>query len=417
MKNILFLIILQLSCFGIINAQDVTKKSYEIAIDYLNCKSVELSLEGDTENLKIFQSNCNCDNKDSYDYSKITKSINNENNKTLELSKEIDNLKKEDNSKKRIPDLLIYLTKDIFSTKEKLIKFKEKHKDKFVSYINDLKNKLKDLLKDNSRETNTEVINNQAYNSNSNIIQDIEIRIQKLEERQENIGFLGTMGDYLILICLILLLTIFYSKSYNKIIQGVSKSKRIKELITDSIENNLKSAATNFTNPTRNEVSKDEIRDINTRIRDLEASIQNLSSKLSAVNQPPNIGQSGTGITSNSGGDIIIKDTEQNFFYLSTPNTDGSFNESSASPNFKEGASIYRFTKLNANKAIFQIDDRESSIRLALQFPDKSIDPVCDATNAFNPKAIKIKTDQPGEVELQNGKWRVTKKSKIRYDG
>jgi hypothetical protein len=197
-------------------------------------------------------------------------------------------------------------------------------------------------------------------------------------------------------------------KNYDSLINRIIESRRMNEHFA---------AKNNFSIPTRNEVSKDEIRDINNRIRDLEASIQNLTNKLSVGNQPPSIGQSGSGNINISGGNTIIKDTEQNYFYLSTPNTDGSFNESSASPNFKEGASIYRFTKLNANKAIFQIDDRESSIRLALQFPDKSIDPVCDATNAFNPKAIKIKTDQPGEVELQNGKWRVTKKSKIRYDG
>lgn len=414
MKNILILIILQLSCFGLINAQSVTEESYQKAIDYLNCKSVELSLESDTANLKIFKSKCNCDEIDLHDYSKITESINRKNDRTLDLSKEIDNLKKEYNSQKNKPDLIKYLTQNIFSTNTLLKNFKNKHSENFVLYIGDLKNKLNDILKDNN--LTAQDIDSQVYN-NSTLPQDIEIRIQKLEEGQENIGFLGTMGDYLILICIILLLIIFYTKSYNKIIQGVIKSKRIKELIIDSIENNIKSAATSFSIPTRNEVSKDEIRDINNRIRDLEASIQNLTNKLSEGNQPPSIGQSGSGNINISGGNTIIKDTEQNYFYLSTPNTDGSFNESSASPNFKEGASIYRFTKLNPNKAIFQIDDRESSIRLALQFPDKSIDPVCDATNAFNPKAIKIKTDQPGEVELQNGKWRVTKKSKIRYDG
>ena len=413
MKNILILIILQLSCFGIINAQFVTEESYQKAIDYLNCKSVELSLESDNVRLKKFKDNCNCDDFNSIDKNKILNNIPKDLSITKELSKEFDNLKKEYSSQKNKPLLIKYLTQDIFS-KNTLKNFKDKHSANFDLYIGDLKNKLNDILKDNN--LTTQDIDEQVYN-NSTLPQDIEIKIQKLEEGQENIGFLGTMGDYLILICIILLLIIFYTKSYNKIIQGVIKSKRIKELIIDSVENNLKSAATSFSIPTRNEVSKDEIRDINNRIRDLEASIQNLTNKLSVGNQPPSIGQSGSGNINISGGNTIIKDTEQNYFYLSTPNTDGSFNESSASPNFKEGASIYRFTKLNANKAIFQIDDRESSIRLALQFPDKSIDPVCDATNAFNPKAIKIKTDQPGEVELQNGKWRVTKKSKIRYDG
>src|SRR5699024_4976781 len=102
--------------------------------------------------------------------------------------------------------------------------------------------------------------------------------------------------------------------------------------------------------------------------------------------------------------------------YLPNPNQEGSFNESSAFTSYKEGASIYKLTKDSPIKAKFEIDNRESSIKPALQYPDKIIDPVCETENAYNPKAKMITTVQPGIVELQNGKWKVIQKAKIKYE-
>jgi len=107
--------------------------------------------------------------------------------------------------------------------------------------------------------------------------------------------------------------------------------------------------------------------------------------------------------------------TIQNF-YLSTPNSDGSFNNSSANPTYKEGASIYKFQSTKDNRAKFKIDEHEASVRLALAYPDKNIDPVCDALNAFDPKARKIYTVEPGIAELIGDKWKVITKAKIRYE-
>src|SRR5690606_11239158 len=101
----------------------------------------------------------------------------------------------------------------------------------------------------------------------------------------------------------------------------------------------------------------------------------------------------------------------------STPNANGSFNESSATATYKEGASIYKFTKESFNKATFRLDDREASVRLAVQYPDKNIDPVCDALNAYNAKATRIVTREPGTVELLGDKWVLKQKAKISYEG
>lgn len=107
--------------------------------------------------------------------------------------------------------------------------------------------------------------------------------------------------------------------------------------------------------------------------------------------------------------------TIQNF-YLSTPNSDGSFNNSSANPSYKEGASIYKFQNTKDNLAKFKIDEHDASVKLALLYPDKNIDPVCDALNAFDPKARKIYTVENGIAELIGDKWKVTTKARIRYE-
>lgn len=103
-------------------------------------------------------------------------------------------------------------------------------------------------------------------------------------------------------------------------------------------------------------------------------------------------------------------------FFLSTPNSDGSFNNSSANFSFREGASIYKFQNTKDNRAQFKIDERDASVKLALAYPDKNIDPVCDALNAFDPRARKIFTVDFGLAELVGDRWRVITKARIRYE-
>lgn len=105
-----------------------------------------------------------------------------------------------------------------------------------------------------------------------------------------------------------------------------------------------------------------------------------------------------------------------NIFFLSTPNSDGSFNNSSASLHYKEGASIYNFQNTEENQAKFKIDEREASTKLAMRFPDKNIDPVCEAVNKFDPNPKSIFTVEPGVAELVGDRWRVITKARIRYE-
>ena len=185
--------------------------------------------------------------------------------------------------------------------------------------------------------------------------------------------------------------------------------------ISNSIKNYVKRKIDDASfnrNTSGSNINSSELRNATNKIRDLESQIEKIKKQLNTSTPVQNFTTQPT-----------YQETKQpevitQTFFLSTPNSDGSFNESSAQPTYKEGATIYRFTKIGSNRAKFQIDEKDASAKLALQYPDKNIDPVCDAVNAFNPKATRITTVEQGEAELQNGKWIVekNKKARIKYE-
>lgn len=172
----------------------------------------------------------------------------------------------------------------------------------------------------------------------------------------------------------------------------------------NEIENNNN----DFSNVPRNKIIKEEISYIKFQISELKNRIENSDfiGKNIPNCQPQEAGEKKQSFDSDL----------REVIYLSTPNSDGSFNVSSASTLFKEGASIYRITKISNRIGKFQIEEKEGAIKLALQYPDKNIDPVCETLNSFYPNAKHIKTDIEGEVELINDKWMKTKKAKIYYE-
>lgn len=103
-------------------------------------------------------------------------------------------------------------------------------------------------------------------------------------------------------------------------------------------------------------------------------------------------------------------------FFLPNPNEDGSFSANKAQSNYKEGASIYRFTKTADNAAEFQIDDRESSTQQALQYPETIIERVCTSENSRSEGEKRIVTLAPGRAELVDDKWKLVDKARIRYE-
>lgn len=108
-------------------------------------------------------------------------------------------------------------------------------------------------------------------------------------------------------------------------------------------------------------------------------------------------------------------------FYLSTPNSDGSFNVSSMSSSYKPTASIYKFEvseEDGENVATFTVADQYEAIKDALSSPGSYLDPVCESENAFSPSARKIVNVKPGRAFRRGEQWIVRQEDKaiIRYE-
>ena len=386
----------------------VTKESYEKAVDLLNCKTVELSLKDD-KNLMGFQEKCPCNSSSYIQVNQFLEST--DLSATAALSKEIESLKKVFKENWPKDTVIAFLSDDIFADKTKYQKinaFAEKRKGKpeFDSYKASLETNLLNLLETTRQE---ELSKYESQQTN------IENRVTALEQNQnvkeEKPGILGSFSDYLVLLAIVLVILCLFlairkRDNYEELLPRILESRRLNDLI-HAQSNSLSRGMRN------NNSSSSEIRDMQGRIRDLESQINRLNNDIEKLKQPRSSYFSSPSISNQ---EVRQPEPKTEILFLSTPNSDGSFNESSASNTYKDGASIYKLVKTGISNAIFQIDEKETSIKLALQYPDKNIDPVCDAENAFNPRANRISTIKMGEAELQNGKWIINSKAVIRYE-
>lgn len=407
MKQKILLIGLALFLGGVTQAQ-ISKEAFEKAVDILNCKTVELTLP--KENIQQYQIECPCNETNTLQIIKFLSSVG-KLDATIALSNEVESLKKSFKENWKKEEVVSYLSESIFTDKkyQKIVAFSDKRKGKqvFDNYKSSLKSDISAVLEVNLPQVT-------SYPTDSDIIQSsFEDRIEELEinqkKKQVDNGILGDFAHYLILfsvllglIALILVLNIKKSNSNDPEVSSEIKNYVITK-INDAKWNK---------SPQNNNVNSSDLKDAYKRITDLESEIRILKDKMYTSNTD-NI--SVTKIMSQPNQEIKPPDLRLETFFLSSPNSDGSFDENSASLTYKEGATIYRFTKISNNKANFQIDEKEASIKLALQYRDKRIDPVCEATNAFN-QAKLITTVQQGEAELQSGKWVVSKKAKIKYE-
>lgn len=413
MKHKIALLFTALLLFGFARAQ-VSKESYEKAVDLLNCKTVELTLP--KENIQQYQQQCNCNATDFAQINKFLTSVG-KLDATIALSNEVESLKKSFKENWKKEDVVTFLSVNIFTDKkfQKIAAFANKRKGKpeFDSYKLNLKTDVANTLVESVTQETVTSTNTSVQQPN------VEDRISKHEENQnmkkDDNGILGGLADYLILfsillgvIALLLALRKLSSETdYDSLIDKLIRSQRM--------NSHFQPQQSVFRSSSNNNSISAELRDANNRIRDLETQIEKIKFQLSNSNPVSSYTAQTTQPTYQE-----VKQAEviTQTFFLSTPNSDGSFNESSSSSTYKDGATIYRFTKIGNNRAKFQIDEKDASARLALQYPDKNIDPVCDAVNAFNPKATRIITVEQGEAELQNGKWIVdrNKKAKIKYE-
>ncbi len=410
-----------LAVSGLTQAQ-VSEDAFKKAVDYVNCKTVEFSLKSKLDILKQYQQSCSC--KDGAANTEISNFLSTVGgyDATIALANEIELLKKQFNKNWKVEDEVSFLTENIFADKtkyQKLYSFADKRKNDsgFATFRSDLRKELPAVLAKQTQVSSPTQSNADSLNQIKPAT--FEERLTMLEQSkniaQEEKGWFSRNLNIFVIISLILALLLFILK----IIQIANSSSSGEEDVSEKVRKYVKDKISDagFNKGSSNQgVSAFAISNLEDKIRRLEIELREVKSQVDNSKIPFEVVQ--PRYEQQSWQDTRQPELKTETFFLSTPNSDGSFNDSSVSPTYKEGASIYRFTKVGNNRAKFQIDEREASVKLALTYPDKSIDPVCDAVNAFNPKAKRITTVEAGEAELVNDKWIVnkTQKAKISYE-
>jgi len=419
MKIKTILIAAMLAVSGLTQAQ-VSKDAFEKAVDFVNCKTVELSIQPDANNYQQYIQSCPCGNGVTYAQVKDFLTGIGRYDKTILVAGEIESLKKTFKDGMKSEDALKFLSETIFTDKvkyQKLFLFAEKRKaDKdFAVYKEGLKKDLPAILSAPPKTSTT----NPNSDVTVNKLPTIDERVTALEQRPEtNVEEKGWFEDHLTIFVIISFIISIILIAL-KIFQVVRNSSDIDALNADYASKNYvkeKIGQAGFNLNSNSGTTTFEVRNLKEEIEKLRGEVKQLSYKIESSKIPFEIVQ--PQYEQQSWQDTKQPEVKSETFFLSNPNVDGSFNESSASPTYKEGASIYKFTKIGNGRAKFQIDERETSIKFALTYPDKNIIPVCDSVNEYESKYTQIKTLNQGEAELQNGKWIVNKnqKAKISYE-
>ena len=417
MKLKVILIAVFMTAYSLAYAQ-FSQAKFERAVDYLNCKAIELSLiKSPTEGvINKFKETCDCQNYP--DYNTIKLGIATSETKTIALCEEIEKLKvNEYKPNLELNELIGLLTETIYNDKVKygkIFEFAENRKNdnSFESFGATLTNELKYGL-----DGMSEVENQKNHNEYLKEITALESRISTLEEQlnvtNDSQGwFKGVTFQIAVLFVLILLgimggVIVFFLvfRKPKEDHKEIGIPVNIKNYVAEKIK------VLEFTFASISIAA--DFRKLLEEHKKLKEQVEKIYVKPNAVVTPV---QSTYASSKYDKIDIQAQQEKDESFYLSGPDFDGSFNDSFASNNYKAGASIYRFTKISSSTARFQIEDKEASLKLALQYPEKIIEPVCDAENAFNPKARTITTLNAGKAELEGGKWIIQYKAKIRYE-
>ena len=197
---------------------------------------------------------------------------------------------------------------------------------------------------------------------------------------------------------LLLLLLLYLFGLYKRLDNRVDKhSKRIEDLTTRLF---LK----------KDPISADDINQLKEQVAALQEQVEKLTSA-----PPPPTPPASKPAPRRS----LVPDQDE--YYLSTPNSDGTFNASSMSNQFRPSASVYKFLITEANgtqRAEFTVANDYDAVKDALSSPGSYLDPVCESINPYFSGAKRIVNIRPGQAVKQGDKWVVKPehKARIRYE-
>ena len=394
--------ILSLFCISIneIQAQTLSKEYVQRAVDYLNCKSVLLANQQSATSgvTAEFEKNCNCESNITYD--KIKGAIASSEDKTLGLSKEINSIvNQKDILSKTKDELILLLTESIFndSSKYKVI-YKFAHKPGRDNDIDKLKNDLKKKFEEPDFFSNANKPSKESKENTSNAT--------KNEQTAESGWFSGFSSQMIVI-------SLLFSFIISLIVFLISRSElnKLNEQLDSEID---KRRNREKNNPAKNDKgTNDEFTKLQKTLENVfDVKIAQLQSDLESLKNEIRELKNKTNSPSNGVRDKISF-SESKKFYLSNPIKEGIFDANSEHLIMRAGESMYEAIEIGINKFEFVICN--SSINRALSNSVRYIKPVCEELNEQG-NASRIITVTPGIIELQNDKWIVITKAKIRYE-
>ena len=202
-----------------------------------------------------------------------------------------------------------------------------------------------------------------------------------------------------IILGVLLLLSIYLFSLFKRLDNRIDKhSKRIEDLTTRLFMK-------------KDPISANEVQQLRSQVAELKKQLESAKTKPTSSADAPT--------PKSSPRARLINDQEE--YYLSTPNSDGTFNASSMSQLFRPSASIYKFriTESNGTEwAEFTVANDYDAVKDALSSPSSYLDPVCESENSYFPGARKIVNVQPGRAMKHGDKWVVKRenKARIRYE-
>lgn len=405
-KTTSFAVFLFAVCAVVVSAQEqfVKKEDYLKAVSYLNCETVKLSLKDNAETNKEdgnaeetfkgytnkFPCSGNSVSEKIIDYLKTKKMTG-----TVNLAEEIETVADKSFKENWKPeDAVKFLSNEVFNdgNYKKLNKFANDKtgKPNYENYKKELSEKLPAILTVKTNET-TETTD--------------AAKSDKKTDTNSESGF----GFWSLVPWLILSLLVIYI-GWNEwtmitVKEAIGKLNEKDNSLTVRMNNLRKPPVTAYSSSRSDDAVelRNELADLRMRFENLAAHIQREKKETESRDRELREIRSGN-------------ERNLEIFYLSTPNSDETFNVSSAHNIYQKGSSIYRFTKDIYGNTEFQIDENPASVKQALNYPEQNIAPVCTAKNAFNPNANRIITTSPGKAVLEGDYWRVEKKAEIEYE-
>ena len=380
-----------------VSAQTADTSIFRRIVDYLDCRLVKYSLEGSKEQGAIdnYNKNCHCDQEPNFNL--IQSSIGDKIKKTQNLSKAINSAKNKFNPSWKIEDVVLYLKDSLLKCNQELKSFNDTHKGE--AGYNEILNSIDGEYRKH--------IPTQSSNTQPAALPSEQSQVEPIVPTQSNSVFTIPVIVLIVVVSILVIIIIVIIRA----ISSKETPEYIKEYIRVKIKEVNKQSGGSNSNVNSNSILHDVNRTLDNKLNEYSSAIAKMQKELLELQS----NDKSTYQNRNMANAPVHNVSSNEIFYLSTPNNDGSFNDNDMTSGYEEGGSLYRFEKLSSNRAKFAIENRSDAIERALQYPERQITPVCEADNS--PRNAKgIKTISQGEVELDGNKWKVNKKSKIRYE-